>query len=116
MIETFLERRVGLRGVNPAGGRATRGLEERRAGVTRVSGAHSPKGPSGGHQGRPPERRPAPSQPPSSSRESGVRALPFSSHSGEGREALWKAIAVMGAGPGRATYLALTDVPRTRPR
>ena len=30
-------------------------------------------------------------------RESGVKALPFSSHTGEGRDALWKAIAALGA-------------------
>lgn len=96
MIETFLERRVGLRGVILLVD-VRRGIESEEqelleylahirqkaivvaTKVDRLSAS---------------QRKPAALK---LARESGVRALPFSSHTGEGREALWKAIAAMGA-------------------
>ena len=96
MIETFLERRVGLRGVVLLVD-VRRGIEaeeqelleylahiKQRALVvaTKVDRLSAS------------QRKPAALK---LARESGVRALPFSAHSGEGREALWKAIAAMGA-------------------
>jgi GTP-binding protein len=96
MIETFLEKRVGLRGVVLLVD-VRRGIEseeqelleylahiKQRALVvaTKVDRLSAS------------QRKPAALK---LARESGVRALPFSAHSGEGRDALWKAIAAMGA-------------------
>ncbi len=96
MIETFLERRVGLRGVVLLVD-VRRGIEreeqelleylahiKQRALVvaTKVDRLSAS------------QRKPAALK---LARASGVRALPFSAHSGEGREALWKAIAAMGS-------------------
>ncbi|MFT3921102.1 MAG: ribosome biogenesis GTP-binding protein YihA/YsxC [Myxococcales bacterium] len=94
MIETFLERRVGLRGVILLVD-VRRGVESEErelleylahikqkallvaTKVDRLSAS---------------QRKPAALK---LARESGVKALPFSSHTGEGREALWKAITAM---------------------
>jgi GTP-binding protein len=96
MIESFLEKRVGLRGVVILVD-VRRGLEseeqellEYLAHIKRKALVVATKV----------DRLSASQRKPAAlklARESGVRALPFSSHTGEGREALWKAIAAMGA-------------------
>jgi GTP-binding protein len=96
MIETFLEKRVGLRGVVLLVD-VRRGIEaeerelldylahiKQRALVvaTKVDRLSSS------------QRKPAALK---LARESGVKAIPFSAHTGEGRDTLWKAIAALGS-------------------
>jgi GTP-binding protein len=96
MIENFLERRVGLRGVILLVD-VRRGLEEEEHELLAYL-AHIKK--KALVVATKIDRLPVSQRKPAAlklAKESGVRALPFSSHTGEGREALWRALAAMSA-------------------